>query len=441
MKFNTLPLLLLVALAPVNGNAEEQQLHSESCGASALSHLITEYTDHQPVSEQEISKDIRELSGNEDEYNFKELELVAKKLGFAVITPKVSIEKLPAFDFPVIVLINLNKGFNHFVVLKGIRPKENGGTAYFFDPATGKNIKMPYKELVERSINNEHTTFSVLGIKGSDEKLKKSTLNLSDDKIERENTHYTEDAAINLTMGNLSKKDQLIVDYGFTTTLGNNKQDILNVRTKNYNHNFSVRYGLDNNTEIGASLQYSDNTETHSIANYKEKINDSNRQYNAYIAKSFSLDEISDRTHLTFQLSGLYAEMSSFWGVGLTVIGVKNTEFAQFSLGGSIGKQFSYDSKARSFLPEVVNYSGFIGANRRLTEISDDLAVSVKLEVSQGENANKNRVGTFERYYSVSTSLPYQVHENFQISPEFAYNFGGSDTFSFGMNIAYIGGW
>jgi len=440
MKFNSIHLLLLLALVSSTGNAAEQ-LHRESCGAKALSQLITEYTDNQPISEQEIINSIRSLSGGEDEYTIKELELAAKKLGLKVTTPYLSIEKLSKLDLPAILLINLNKGFNHYVVLKGIRPKENGGTAYFYDPATDRHIKIPYTKLIENTINKEHSEFSVLLIKGSAEKLKKSSLYLSENKTELDNFHLTEDAAINLTLGNLSKKNQLIVDYGFTATLGNNKNDSLNTRSKNYNHILSIRYGLDKNSEIGGSIQYSDNTEIYSSNNYKEKFNASDRQYNAFFAKSFSLNEISDETNLTFQFNGSYAEVDDLWGLGLTIIGSKNTEFAQFSLGGSIGKQFTYNDVTKKLLPEAVNYSGFVTVFKPLTEYVYDLATSISFSVSQGENANKNRIGTFGRSYSISTSLPYQLSPDFQVSPALAYNFGKTDGFSFGMNITYVGGW
>ena len=447
MKANSLPFLLLLILISFNGNAENQQSHSNSCGSRALSQLLSGIDDKN-ISEQDVFNVIRPLSGDEDDYDIGELRDAAGKLGFAAMDEALATDVLPNLREPVLLLIDITTKLSHFVVLKGIRSgKDTNGTAYLFDPATGYDIQVPYKTLIERSIDSEHPKFQFIRVAYFPEKLKKS-LYLPESESDIQDKYHTEAEANSLAMGNSSKKGQLTVGYGFVSSLGNNKINGLTRNLNNFNHKIHAQYGLDKNSEIGGSIEYVDNTEIISFGNeYKENFNYTNRLYEAYLSQSFKLNKLDDtgKTNLNVSLTGSYAEKNNIFGAYLSVTGVKNTEYAQFSLGGSIGREFTYDRLTRSLLPEYLSYSGFIGASRQLTNdyfpILNDFVGAVNFRVSQGQNENKNTVGTFQRTYSASTSLKYALTRVIQIEPSFTYSFGATETFSFGMDISYVGGW
>lgn len=440
MKIKSTFLLFLLAVISFNGNTEnidtskekivETQSHSNSCGAMALSQLLNSVSDKK-ISESDVMNSIRLLTGNEkDDYSIGELENAAKKLGFEVETTKLPPDILPNLKQPVVILIGLNiKNFNHFVVLKGIKD----GVAYLYDP-TRKNVRLPYKDLIEQSINKEHPLFHILAVKGSPEKIKSSALYLSEIESERNKAHYTEEQANALTLATLSKNNQVIVDYSFNASLGNNKLNDLRIKSETFSHSLNARYGITDDIQIGGSIQHSDNTTNISFDNNKLSSNTSDRQYSLYATHGFKLNN-SGNTNINIGLNGSYAEENDVFSGGFNIVGYQNTEFAQIILGGSFGKSFSHNQLADNSLPDYV-YSGFIGANKPL---GDRYLASVSFAVNDGKSKNKDE--KFERSYSASTSLTYVFSKEFQISPSFTYSFGQMDVFSFGMNIAYVGGW
>jgi hypothetical protein len=217
-------------------------------------------------------------------------------------------------------------------------------------------------------------------------------------------------------------------------TLGNNKRDGLKINSETLSHALNVRFGLTDDIQIGGSIQHSDNTTDIRFDNNKLSSNYSDRRYSLYANHKFKIDD-SGRTNLIFGINSSYAEKNDVFGGGFNIIGYRNTEFAQIILGGSFGKEFSHNQLADESLPDYF-YSGFIGANKPL---GDRYLASVNFAVNDGKS--KNKAEKLDRTYSASTSLTYVFNKEFQISPSFTYSFGQADVFSFGLNIAYVGGW
>ena len=432
-------LLLVFALISFSTNAEETNIqkedvatqgHSNSCGAMALSQLLSSVS-NRTISELDVMNSIRLLTGNEkDDYSIGELETAAKKLGFIPQTAKLPPDILPNLKQPVVLLIGLNTNdFHHFVVLEGVID----GVAYLFDPAR-KYIRLPYKKLVEQSINEKYPSFYILGVKGSVEKIKKSSLYLSEIESERNKSHYTEEQANALTLTTLSRKNQIIVDYTLNASLGNNKLNGLKLNSETFTHVLNARYGITDDIQVGGTIQYMDNAIDISSNDNKLSLNNTDRQYSLYANNKFRIDELG-KTNIILGLNTSYAEKNDVFGGGVSVVGYQNTEYAQIILGGSLGKEFTHNKLVNNSLPNYF-YSGFIGANK---PFFDRYLASVNFAVNDGQN--KSNAEKFGRYYSASTSLTYVFNKQFQISPSFTYSFGSGEVFSFGMNIAYVGGW
>lgn len=118
-----------------------------SCGAAALSLLLTNYfEDHR--EEQPILIDITfRLSGQEinnrmvEGFSMLDLKNVAQRLGYAAEGVMLPQQAVSALDGPVILLLR-KKDLNHFVVLKGV----SQGRAFIADPARG-HFRLPLYEL------------------------------------------------------------------------------------------------------------------------------------------------------------------------------------------------------------------------------------------------------------------------------------------------------
>ncbi len=440
MKTNLIILMSLLTLMSFNGNAEninipneditETQSHSFSCGAMALSQLINSASDRH-VSEADIMREIRTLTGNEeDDYSIQELEGAANKLGFRSQAKKVPPDILPNLKQPVVLLIGLNtENLHHFVVLKGIVDE----VAYLYDPAR-KHIRLPYKDLIKQSINKKFQQFYILAIKSSSEKIRNSPLYLSSIKMERDQVHYTEEQANALTSVTLTKSNQLIVDYTFNTSLENNRFNGLKTSSQTYNHTLNARYGISNNIQIGGAIEYSDNTTDISFDNIKFSSNNSNRRYSLHANHRFKIDD-TGKTNLILGTKTSYAENNDVFGGGINIDGYQNTEFAQFILGGSFEKEFSHNQLADDSLPDFF-YTGSIGAYK---PIGDRYQAAVNFAVNDGKSKNKSE--KYDLFFSLTSSLTYVVNKQLQLSPVFTYSFGSTEEYQFGINIAYIGGW
>ena len=406
------------------------QQHVNSCGAMALSQLLSAMGDKK-VSEQEVIDSIRSISGNEKEdYSIGELEAAAHKLGFTTQAAKVPPDVLPNLNQPVVLLIGLNmEGFNHFVVLKGII----SNVVYLYDPIR-KHVRVPYSVLKGQSINKKHPLFYVLAVKGSLDSIKKTSLYLSESEAERNKAHYTEEQANALTLVSLSKKNQVIIDYGVNILSDKKSYWGAKIESRRIIHNLNVRYGITDDTQIGGNIQYSNVRDKLSFhqANAGSFIDHySDTQYNLYTNHRSNFDDLS----LILGLNASFSEKDNIWGGTINASLSKNFEFAQVIFGGSIGKEFSKDHFTNSLLPDY-SYSVFFGANkpffnRYLASLNFSLSDAIGRDTSE----------LMGQSYTLSTGLTYVFNRNFQINPSLSYSFGKSESYSFGLNLAYTGDW
>jgi len=135
-------------------------------------------------------------------------------------------------------------------------------------------------------------------------------------------------------------------------------------------------------------------------------------------------------------LSGSFSEQNSIWGTGINLSGYSSTTFAQFVVGGSINKAFSKNDFVDNNLP-AYQVSGFISANKPLADrYLASLSFSVNDAFSKASSDSQ-----FKTNYAVSSSLSYVVNQSFQVAPSISYSFGDGNALSFGVSVAYIGGW
>jgi hypothetical protein len=164
-------------------------------------------------------------------------------------------------------------------------------------------------------------------------------------------------------------------------------------------------------------------------------LNGSNRAYNLYINRKIPLDDIQ-QTGVILGITGSLAEQYSIWGTGLNISGYANTALAQFVVGGSVQKQFSKNNFVDNTLA-AYQTSGFVSANKPL---GDYYLASLSFSVSDAYRKN-TLIDKFKPNYTVSAGLSYLVSQSFQVAPSFNYTFGDGDLFSFGVTMAYVGGW
>lgn len=401
-----------------------------SCGAAAFSTLVNGLVENVHVSENDVMQIITSKSKKEGGYSLIDLMEASKNLGYYAEWQKVPVSELPKINIPVMLLIGLNSQFPHFVVLKGIK----NNTAFLADSIRG-NIRIPYDELVKESVNDKFKEWFVMAIEPSANKPKNTTLYLSDTESERQSSHATVEQSNAITLATMPKSSQLLVDYSFMATLDNNKRDGLKINSETLSHALSVRFGLTDDIQIGGSIRHSDNTTDIRFDNAKLSSNNANRQYGLFADHRLKLDD-SGSSNIILGINGAYAEQDDVFGGGFNVTAYKNTDFAQILVGGSIGKEFTHNNEVNSTLPEFF-YSGFVSANKRF---GDNYLGSLTFSVSDAQN--KNELSKSNPSYSISTAVSYALSKHFQVSPSFGYSFGNhNDAFSFGMNIAYIGGW
>ncbi len=402
------------------------QSHDFSCGAAALSTLITGLIEDGHVSETDVIDTIAEAKGKKEEgYTASELAEASKKLGHEAEWRQVTPQFLIKLKQPVLLLSGLNSEFPHYVVLKGI---ENG-EAFLADPIRG-NVRLSYEQLTKEGISDKYKKWFVMAIEPSANKPKNSTLYLSTNKY---STHFTVEQSSAITLATVSKKNQVIVNYDFLTSLGSAQLGVLNTTSRSFSHGLGVRYGVTANAEIGGNVSYSDDRQKIKFEDNSFVLNGESRAYEIYANNRFSLDE-SNGIILGGRAS--FAEYASTWGGGVNLTGYTNTSIAQFIVGGSVNKQFSSNNAVDDSLPEV-QVSGFVSANK---PIGDRYLGSVSFSVSDGFSKNSSE-NEFNKSYTISTGLSYVISQSFQVTPMFNYSFGNGETFSFGASLAYVGGW
>lgn len=112
-----------------------RQEHDFSCGSAAVATLLT-YHYHHPISEHETFAAMFEVGDRQaiQKYGFSlaDMQRYLAVLGYRADGFRVSLDTVAEVGVPAITLIN-TKGYNHFVVLKGIKD----GDVLVGDPAAG----------------------------------------------------------------------------------------------------------------------------------------------------------------------------------------------------------------------------------------------------------------------------------------------------------------
>lgn len=404
-----------------------EQSHDYSCGAAALSTLITGIVENNPVSEEDVINAITTSNSKKEGYTATELAEAAKKLGHDAEWRLIAPPFLVRIKQPVILLIGLNSQSPHYVVLKGI---ENG-EAFLADSIRG-NVRISYDEFTKEGINDKYKKWFVMAIEPSANKPKDSALYLSADKY---NSHFTVEQSSAITLTTVARENQLIVNYDFLTSLGTAYSGVLTSQSRNFTHSLGIRYGITKNAELGGNIAYMDDRQKIKFEDNLIVTDSSNRMYEIYANNRFSLGDAS-QNGIILGGSASFEEYSSIWGGGINLMGYTNTSLAQFIVGGSVNKQFSKNNFFDDNLPEY-QVSGFVSANKPIGDrYLGSLSFSVNDAYSKDLSANQ-----FNKSYTVSTGLSYVISRSFQVTPLFNYLFGNEDTFSFGASLAYVGGW
>lgn len=449
MKSTLIPLLFLI---PCCAYAQETKISDDilfkgvtrqskdfSCGAAALSTLITGLVRNSKVTETEVIDEIAKHSENREAKGYTLIDLmnVSKRLGYYAEWRKVPVNQLPKIKIPVILLIGLNSKFPHFVVLKGIE----GDQAFLADSIRG-NIRIPYKRLTEEGITEKYKDWFVMAIEPSAEIPAKSNLYLTEDKF---SSHFTVEQSSAITLSTLPKANQLFASYEFSGSFGTSQHSVnspispIHIDSNSYSHSLNVRYGVTESTEITGKISFNDSSQTLSTDAQNigriGRVSLSTKQYELGINKRFLLDD-AGRTGIITGVTGSVREPTSVWGASISAIGYTNTSYAQFILGGSIGKQFSSIERTSSQLPEFTT-SGVISANKPL---GDKYLSSLSFSVN---NSHDKKAAIFKTNptLTVSSGITYVIDKHFQVKPSFGYSFNNGENYTFGTSFAYIGSW
>lgn len=164
------------SLAELRFTKVVRQKYDVSCGAAALATLFTHFYD-MPITEKQILDDIFKYSTDETEvkikrYGFSMLELkrAGERLGFKAGGFRIAdVKKLLKLKIPALALVNI-RGYNHFVVIKGIV----GGQVFIADPAFGNRTR-PLESFAEEW-NNVVLVFLSATRKGNDNFSRDGTL-------------------------------------------------------------------------------------------------------------------------------------------------------------------------------------------------------------------------------------------------------------------------
>jgi predicted double-glycine peptidase len=124
-----------------------RQQYDFSCGAAAIATLLTHQYGY-PVTEQAVFQKMFEIGDQEkirrEGFSLMDMKRYLETHGFAADGFMQPLEKLASAQLPAIVLIN-DKGYHHFVVIKGIRD----GRVLVGDPAVGtRSIARSYFESI-----------------------------------------------------------------------------------------------------------------------------------------------------------------------------------------------------------------------------------------------------------------------------------------------------
>lgn len=112
-----------------------RQQHDFSCGSAALATLLTYHYDH-PVSEETVFNDMFNVGDRaaieRSGFSLADMQRYLASIGYPSEGYNIPLSKVAEAGIPAITLIN-TKGYNHFVVIKGIKD----GDVLVGDPAAG----------------------------------------------------------------------------------------------------------------------------------------------------------------------------------------------------------------------------------------------------------------------------------------------------------------
>lgn len=115
-----------------------RQQYDFSCGSAALATLLT-YHYQNPVSEQMAFKEMYDRGNQEvirkEGFSLLDIKRYLEANGYLADGYEAPLDKLAEVGIPAIALIS-DKGYNHFVVIKGIR----NGQVLIGDPSIGSRI-------------------------------------------------------------------------------------------------------------------------------------------------------------------------------------------------------------------------------------------------------------------------------------------------------------
>ncbi len=127
-----------------------RQQYDFSCGSAALSTLLTYHYDD-PITEEAAYSAMWEMGDQakirKEGFSLLDIKRFLEARGYRADGYNASLEKLAGVGIPAIVLIR-DGGYNHFVVIKGIRD----GKIAFGDPALGARV-MDLKQFERMLIN------------------------------------------------------------------------------------------------------------------------------------------------------------------------------------------------------------------------------------------------------------------------------------------------
>jgi predicted double-glycine peptidase len=115
-----------------------RQQQDWSCGSAAVATLLSYHYNH-PMTEAEALQAMFER-GNQakirkEGFSLLDIKRFLESLGYQANGFETSVERLASVNIPAIVIINDN-GYNHFVVVKGLRH----GNVLLGDPAKGNRV-------------------------------------------------------------------------------------------------------------------------------------------------------------------------------------------------------------------------------------------------------------------------------------------------------------
>lgn len=145
---DTGPRLMSMKQIPMQGI--QRQTLDYSCGAAALSILLSQYFDD-PIEERHVLADmVYRLSPSEAAdraytgFSMGDLKDAAHHLGYIADGVVLPAHAVHALHGPVIILLRTGE-LNHFVILKGVSQRR----AFLADPSRG-HLRMPLFELLEQ---------------------------------------------------------------------------------------------------------------------------------------------------------------------------------------------------------------------------------------------------------------------------------------------------